>query len=107
MNRASERARDAVARAVASQETIVGLILVAGVVRAARDELGAAHPELGDADALEAIHAALFAANEAGTIELRPDAGNAFTPADLALCPRGWRGVYLPILRPIAPSEPS
>jgi hypothetical protein len=100
MNRSSERARDAVARAVASQGTIAGLILVAGVVRAARDELG-------DADALEAIHAALFAANEAGTIELRPDAGNAFTPADLALCPRGWRGVYLPVLRPIAPSEPS
>lgn len=37
----------------------------------------------------------LLALHDAGAIELRPDAGNALTAADLALCPRGAGGVAL------------
>lgn len=79
---------DAVNKALSTVEPIVGLYLVPNVVRAARAELAREQPELGDVDALEAIHAALFAANEARTLELRPDAGNLFSAEDVALCPR-------------------
>lgn len=69
-----------------SLPALAGLLLVPDAVRAL----------MAAGDTLDAAHAALEALDDAGAIELRPDAGNY---AGAELCPRGAAGVLLYTLR--------
>ena len=93
---------------VSSAEPLNAALLeqVGEAVRQARDpRLGLVHVprvvrELMSSLPIEQIHAALFALNKNGTIELRPESGSEFiSPNDAALCPPGPRGTIFSFAR--------
>lgn len=54
--------------------------------------------------ALADVHRALLAADDAGAVELRPEAGNEFlSEEDARLCPPGPRGTVLSYARVVRP----